>query len=139
MASLSTSNDRSLIVLGRTSVRCAFALFLSIATLATHAPATAAVRRCGDFIATAGEDRVSENAAKQKAMALWIDAAGKQGPAFTAWRLAIDKSLSCLTLPTGMHLCQVLARPCGISQVPEALPPGTTPVAPAAPKREQRS
>lgn len=139
MASPSTSNDRGLIVLRLASVRCAVAFFLAIAALATHTPATAAVRRCGDFIATAGEDRVSENAAKQKAMALWIDAAGKQGPAFTAWRLAIDKSLSCLKLPDGTHRCQVLARPCGISQVPEALPPGTTPVAPAAPKREQRS
>ena len=139
MPSPSTSGHQDLICPDLKPHRCGIVLLILLASLTLLTPATAAVRRCGDFIATAGEDRVSERAAKQKAMTLWIAAASKRGPAFTAWRLAIDKSLSCMKLPDGMHRCQVLARPCGVSQVPEALPPGTTPVAPAVPKREQRT
>ena len=101
-------------------------------------PVSAAVRRCVDFIATAGEDRGSEAAAKTIAMTKWTEAANQMGPAFGAWRNAIDKSLSCLTLPDGMHRCQALARPCGISQNPGVLPPGTPPTVPKPPKQEQR-
>jgi hypothetical protein len=102
------------------------------------APASAAMRKCGDFVAAAGEDRGSEIVARQKAMAGWIESASKLGPAYSAWRLAIDKSLSCLKLADGTHRCQALARPCGIAQAPDNLPPGTDPAPPIKPKREQR-
>ncbi len=138
MVGLSTSGYHGLNVRGQNTQGGLVTFLGLLAVLAILTPATAAVRRCGDFIATAGEDRVSENAAKQKAMTLWVEAAGQHGPAFTAWRLAIDKSLSCSKLADGMYRCQVLARPCGVTQVPDALPPGTAPALPAAPKREQR-
>lgn len=111
---------------------------LVVASLAPQS-AAAAMRSCGDFIASAGEDRQSEIAAKQKAMTGWIESASKLGPAFSAWRIAIDKSLSCRLLADGTHRCQAFARPCGISQVPDAAPRGFTPVVPPTPKREQRT
>jgi hypothetical protein len=114
------------------------AALVTTALIACTQPTAAATRKCGDFVAAAGEDRTSEITAKQKAMAEWIQRATKLGPAFAAWRLAIDKSLSCLKLPDGTHRCQAMARPCGISQAPSAQPPGTVPQVPAAPKKEQR-
>jgi hypothetical protein len=88
-------------------------------------PASAAMRVCGDVIARAGEDRGSERMARQRAMEQWIAAAAAVGPAFSRWQLAIGRSLSCLVLPDGTHRCQAYAQPCGISQVPGGLPPGT--------------
>ena len=113
-------------------------LALVLTPLVSLQPASAAVRRCGDFIATAGEDRGSEAAARTIAMSKWIEAANKVGPAFGAWRNALDKSFSCLKLPDGTHRCQALARPCGIAQNPNVLPPGALPVVPKTPKQEQR-
>jgi hypothetical protein len=131
-----------LLALSRTASlrRCVTIVIPVMAIILALMPSTttAAVRRCGDFIAAAGEDRVSETAAKQKAMVAWIASAERLGPAFGAWRLALDKSLSCLKLPDGTHRCQAMARPCGVSQVPDALPPGTAPAVPSLPKREQR-
>ena len=95
--------------------------------------AKAAVRTCGETIAVTGEDRRSETTAKQKAMAGWIAAAVKLGPAFAAWRNAIDKSLSCLKLTDGTWRCQAYGRPCGISQVPGVDPPGV----PARPSKSK--
>jgi hypothetical protein len=110
-----------------------------IALMAIASPVSAAVRKCGDFVAAAGEDLGSEVIARQRAMASWIEGASKLGPAYSAWRLAIDKSLSCLKLADGTHRCQALARPCGITQTPDALPPGTDPAPPSKQKREQRA
>jgi hypothetical protein len=111
---------------------------LCLIAVAHASPASAAVRKCGDFVAAAGEDRGAEVGARQKAMAGWIESASKLGPAYSAWRLATDKSLSCLKLADGTHRCQALARPCGITQAPDALPPRTDLTAPIKPKREQR-
>jgi len=69
-------------------------------------------------------------------MSSWVATATKRGPAYGAWRLAVDKSLSCLKLPSGTYRCQAMARPCGISQKPGVAPPGSTPVIPSKPKRE---
>lgn len=115
-------------------------LFLAMSALLSSAvgPASAAVRRCGDIVVTAGEDRVSEANAKKKAMAAWIEKAAKLGPAYTAWQIAAGHQLSCLKLPDGTHRCQAIGRPCGITNVPDRLPPGTVPQAPAVPKKEQR-
>jgi hypothetical protein len=112
---------------------------LSVIAIFDASSASAAVRKCGDFVAAAGEDRGAELVARQKAIAGWIESASKLGPAYSAWRLAIDKSLSCQQLADGTHRCQVLARPCGIAQAPDALPPGTDPAPPIKPKREQRT
>ena len=114
------------------------ALGLAAVVLTLAQPASAAVRRCVDFVAASGEDSASQSVAKQKALARWLAAAGKFGPAFGAWRLATDKSLSCLRLPDGTHRCQAFARPCGIAQDPNANPPGSAPRLSAPPKREQR-
>ena len=92
--------------------------------------AQAATRVCGEFIAVAGEDANSETRAKQKALAGWISAASQVGPAFTLWRNAAEKSLSCLRLPQGGWRCQAYARPCGVSQVPGRAPPGSAPPSP---------
>jgi hypothetical protein len=119
----------------KTCRSCLLAAALSVLALDG---AHAAVRKCGDFIAAAGEARGSEVAARQKAMTGWIESAGKLGPAYSAWRLAIDKSLSCLKLADGTHRCQAMGRPCGIAQAPDTLPPGTDPATPIKPKREQR-
>ena len=107
----------------------ALALILAFASLTT-APAHAATRVCGEVIAAAGEDRTSELGAKQKALAAWVAGAGKLGPAFTLWRNATAKSLSCLKLPDGAHRCQAYGRPCGISQVPGRPPVGAPPPSP---------
>ena len=109
-----------------------------VSGLSTAPPALAATRTCGEVIATAGEDPASDLKAKQKAMAGWLAAAAKLGPAYSVWRNAIDRSLSCLKLADGTRRCQAYARPCGITQIPGALPPGTLPQVPAPPKREQR-
>ncbi len=123
-------------MVGQTVRRISTLLLLGAIGVAPQ-QASAAVRSCGEFIASAGEDRLSESVAKQKAMAGWIERAHKFGPAYSSWRIAIEKSLSCLKLADGTHRCQAFARPCGISQVPGIAPPGSTPVVPSAPKREQ--
>jgi hypothetical protein len=120
------------------AMRHGLVVLLALGGVVPMADSQAAVRRCGDFVASAGEDRGSQSAARQKAMAGWIERATTLGPAYGAWRLAVDKSFSCLRLPDGTHRCQAMARPCGISNVPGALPPATNPPAPAAPKKEQR-
>jgi len=96
----------------------------------------AAVRKCGEFVAFAGEDG-TELAAKQKALRGWAAAASRLGPAYTLWRNAVDRSLSCLVLQNGMHRCQAFGRPCGIAQNPNALPPGT--IAPPVTRKEIRT
>jgi hypothetical protein len=108
-------------------------MLASLALVGTT-PAQAATRVCGEVTAAAGEDRRSEQVAKQKAMTAWIAAASKFGPAFTLWRNATGKSLSCLKLADGTHRCQAFGRPCGISQVPGQPPIGSTPPQPTPAK-----
>jgi hypothetical protein len=86
------------------------------------ATAQAAVRRCGDVISISADDPTSDTFARQKALSAWIAAAGRLGPAYTSWRLAIDRTLSCAKGPKGGFQCQAIARPCGISQNPNAEP-----------------
>lgn len=100
----------------------ALALVLLVAVAAAS---QAAVRTCTEVLAAAGEDAASEASAKRKAMAGWTTAASKFGPAFVLWRNAAEKSLSCMTLPSGIWRCQAYGRACGISQVPGTLPPNT--------------
>ena len=118
---------------------CRCWLMTGLIALALAGPAGAAVRSCQDIVAAAGEDRVSELAAKQKALAGWTSVASQFGPAFSLWRNAYERSLSCLVLPDGTHRCQAYARPCGISQVPGVPPLGTVPPAADSAKREQRT
>ena len=97
----------------------------------------AAVRTCGEIVASSGEDDRSETVARQKAMAGWIAAAAKFGPAFVLWRNAAEKSLSCMKLAGGIWRCQAYGRPCGVSQVPGMQPPGSLlPPGPTPSKRK---
>ena len=95
--------------------------------------AEAAVRLCASPVTASGDDN-SLTVARQRAMAGWIAAASKLGPAFTAWRNATDRNLACNRQATGGHRCIAIARPCGISQDPRQLPPGSTPLFKAPPK-----
>ena len=97
---------------------------LAVAPLA----AVAASRPCLDVIITFGTDPASELEARKKALAAWTAEARKHGEAFTAWRLAWQKTLECGRMPQGGFQCRAVGRPCGISNVPGNLPPGSTPV-----------
>ena len=101
---------------------------LGLAGLVSRA-AQAASRPCFASILVFATDAKSEPEARKKVLLAWSAEARKHGEAFTSWRLAWQKSIECGRLPAGGFQCRAVAQPCGISQVPGALPPGTKPVA----------
>ena len=94
----------------------------------TNFAAEAASRPCFPSILVFATDAKSEPEARKKVLLAWSAEARKHGEAFTGWRLAWKKSIECGRLPTGGFQCRAMAQPCGISQVPGGLPPGTKPV-----------
>ena len=96
-----------------------------VVNLVAPVPVNAATRVCREIVAVSGEDRASELVAKQRALAGWTLAASQFGPAFTLWRNAHRRSLSCLRLSDGTHRCQAYGHPCGISQVAGQPPRGS--------------
>ena len=89
--------------------------------------AAAASRPCLPSILVIASDAKSEIEARRKVLLAWSAEARKNGEAFTSWRLAWRKSVDCGRLPTGEFQCRAAAQPCGISQVPGTLPPGSKP------------
>ena len=88
----------------------------------------AATRPCLPAIQVFATDPTSETEARRKVLLAWSTEARKHGEAFTSWRLAWKKSIECGRMPAGGFQCRAVAQPCGISQVPGALPPGSKPV-----------
>ena len=104
---------------------CAVALLALVACAA--APAGAAVRNCLAPITTTVDDAKSETEGKQRVLAAWITEATKLGDAFTAWRLAIRRNLSCEQTAAGAFACQAVGMPCRYDQVRT---PGWVPLKP---------
>ena len=94
--------------------------------------ASAATRPCFDVIIAFGTDP-SEQEARRKALLAWSKTAARHGEAFTSWRLAWQKTIDCGRMPQGAFQCRAVGKPCGISNVPGNLPPGTIPVPRAKP------
>ena len=92
-----------------------------------HRATEAASRPCLPSILVIATDAKSEIEARRKVLLAWSAEAGKHGEAFSSWRLAWRKSVDCGRLPTGEFQCRAAAQPCGISQVPGTLPPGSNP------------
>lgn len=90
--------------------------------------ALSATRPCFDVIITFGTDPATEPEARKKALLAWSKEAAKHGEAFTSWRLAWQKTIECGRMPQGGFQCRAVGKPCGISNVPGNLPPGTIPV-----------
>jgi hypothetical protein len=51
-------------------------------------------------------------------MSDWVAEARRYGEGFAAWRLAIDRDISCSVAEGGEFRCRVAGRPCTIDQVP---------------------
>ena len=109
-------------------MRQSFAVYLALIalTFAGAAPASAAVRRCTPALTGGPQDAAAEVEAKQKALASWSVKASVYGTAFTSWRLAINRTLSCSKGPAGFT-CEARGAPCALQQVPGP-PPGETTV-----------
>jgi hypothetical protein len=105
---------------------------VGFATLLALLPAStqAAVRVCKEKI-TSGPHVAKTIAEGQKlALDAWTKAAGVSGVRFSAWRLAITKSLSCQPFTEHNVVCVASASPCAIEQVPSPTPaPSQPPVA----------
>lgn len=90
--------------------------------------ANSASRPCFDVVIAFGTDPASEPEARKKALLAWSKDAAKHGEAFASWRLAWQKIIECGRMPQGGFQCRAVGKPCGISNVPGKLPPGTLPV-----------
>lgn len=88
-----------------------------VVLITATASAKAAVRTCGDLITTTGTGK-DELEAKKAALDLWKAQAESLGTGFGAWRLAIDKVLTCKPEAEGKLICVANARPCTIEQAP---------------------
>jgi hypothetical protein len=127
-----------------TRLQCVWTSAIIVAASADAPPATAAMRTCFASLTATGSDPTSDVKAKANALAAWVAAAGRHGPAFTAWRISLDRSLTCQPQASSKapFVCEARAKPCGISQTPGRLPPATVvPPPPDAPlkKNEQRT
>jgi hypothetical protein len=96
------------------------AIAVVVAILAVpFASAEASGRLCLGMIVTSAAG-VSEEQAKRLALQAWRAKATELGPEYQAWRLSIDRSLSCSTAATGV-VCRAGARPCSHAR-PQGLP-----------------
>jgi hypothetical protein len=102
--------------------------------LGVAAPATAAVRQCGQPIIGTGQDAKSEAVARRKALAEWQLRASRLGPQWAGWSIAHRKALSCRRLGDGAIECHAAALPCTIVQNPNqpVPPPRPSPPQPAS-------
>jgi hypothetical protein len=82
------------------------------------APVHAAVRICQSAVSSGLQDARTEKEARALAISAWITAAAVHGASYTAWRLAIGKSLTCSKTTADTYQCLAKAEPCVISQVP---------------------
>lgn len=88
-------------------------------------PSKAAVRTCKAAINSGPHVAKSVAEGQTRAIAAWTEAAGVSGPRFTAWRVAITKSLTCTPFTEHQVVCVAIATPCAIEQVaPRNLAPG---------------
>jgi hypothetical protein len=82
-------------------------------------PAGAAMRYCTSSVTGTGTAG-SELKAKKHAMDDWKAKSVAAGIEHPAWRIALTKSLDCASASDGGYVCNAVAAPCTISQVPLA-------------------
>ncbi len=99
--------------------------------------ADAAVRQCLRPIVAVVEAPGLEAEARRRVLEAWSMEAGRNGEAFSSWRLAIEKTLVCEKVLTAFR-CRARATPCGIAQVPGQQPRGAKPDARPDLKRNKR-
>lgn len=80
-------------------------------------PAGAAMRYCTTAVTGTGTAG-SEQKARKVAMDDWKEKSIVAGIEHPAWRIALAKSLDCKSAADGGYICNVVAAPCTISQVP---------------------
>ena len=97
-------------------------LVVTAALMLWPAASVAAVRRCADVIAIAGQERRVVLDARASAIRAWIDQARTLGEGYTAWRLANARDVRCGAGPAGGIQCLATARPCTIEQAPQRRP-----------------
>lgn len=101
-------------------VRASF--FLMALLFASTAPADAAVRACKAPVKGATAVAADEQLARKGALADWMGKVSRFGVAYTAWRLADGKSLTCTRKADGTFACTAEAAPCRIEQVAPSQP-----------------
>lgn len=84
-------------------------------------PAEAAVRACKAPVRSATVVADDEHTARKGALAGWMAKVAGLGIAFTSWRLADAKSVTCTRNGNGHFACIAEAAPCRIEQVPPDL------------------
>jgi len=94
------------------------AIVATVVLVSVSAPAAAAVRICKAPVTGRQREAASEAQARKLALDSWIAEAGKLGPNFVSWQLAINKKLSCQGSALTSYRCQAVGQPCTISQVP---------------------
>lgn len=85
------------------------------AALMVATPARGAVRVCKPMQLGGVATDVDERVARTKAMRNWTGKVRKFGDDFTAWRLAVQRSLQCKPSAAGFR-CAAAGRPCRIFQ-----------------------
>ncbi|MEZ5923226.1 MAG: hypothetical protein R3D57_02465 [Hyphomicrobiaceae bacterium] len=86
--------------------------------IALSVDAHAAMRYCKSAVSGEGT-AASEIEAKKQAMADWKAKSVDAGIEHPAWRIAASKSLGCEAGADGVYICNAIAEPCTISQVPK--------------------
>lgn len=94
----------------------ALAFVIWLAAWPPHA-ATAAVRWCAPMTLGAAMTEPTEVVARRKALDDWVRGARARGIAQPTWRLAVNKSIVCGKVATGIE-CQARGAPCVIRQNP---------------------
>ena len=102
------------------------ALVASLSVLSVFAvPSQAAVRTCKSAVNSGPHVAKSVAEGQTRAIAAWTAAAGVSGARFSAWRVAISKSLTCTPFTEHQVVCVAIASPCAIEQVaPRNFVPG---------------
>ena len=123
----------------RSQVAGLAALCLGMAVASGQDTALAAVRVCHPSHTGGQHTAASEIEARQATLAVCRKLAELHGPGYGAWRLAINKSLSCSRQSDGRYVCEAFGAPCvlqqvlepGLKRVPKLQPGEPPPVTPA--------
>lgn len=92
-----------------------FVVLLACAAMMMATSAAGAVRVCKPMQLGEVASNANERAARTRAMQNWMGKARAFGEGFTAWRLAIQRSLQCKSSADGFR-CAAAGRPCRIFQ-----------------------